>query len=73
MSETPDEIIATAMLLGAEFECSTPPPRGLAPGWWRSRGSTGWYPRKEDAALAHCKRHGFEANFNGDLYNTKEK
>lgn len=74
MSTTHDEIIATAMLLGAEFVqesfATSPRPDGK----WRCLGTTRWYLTKQAAALGFMRRErGIEVDFNGDLYNTKEK
>jgi hypothetical protein len=63
--ETDGEIIATAMLLGAEFKKS-------AHGHWRCQSGgysspTGWYPQKSDAAIGFLHKRGFRLDFNGNI------
>lgn len=71
MSQTEDEIIATAMLLGAEFvQASVEMPKGVAPGAWRCKddqAGTGYYINKHSAALGFLIRRGFNVNFDGDI------
>ncbi|WP_454627739.1 hypothetical protein [Bradyrhizobium cenepequi] len=65
----PDEIIATAMLLGAEFQ----PQRshGGSMYWYVFIGTeiwTGLYPQKHDAALRFLMRRGYALDFNGEIH-----
>jgi hypothetical protein len=71
MSESHDEIIATAMLLGAEFvEGATFLLRGKHISQWSTVGSSRVYTNKLDAALGHLRRvHGVDLNFDGVLTN----
>jgi hypothetical protein len=60
--ETDDEIVATAMLLGAEFEQY---PRDT-PALWRCQ-NTGWHWQKRDGAIAFLHKRGFRLDFNGNI------
>jgi len=74
LSETPEEIIATAMLLGCEFANSGAAGSRCgygAPGRWAYCGSKanapGWYLHKHDAAISFLHSKGFHLDFNGDI------
>ena len=69
--ETDEEIIATAMLLGAEFEKGTAMRDTVrVTHMWRcldSGRSTGWYHKKTDAAVGFLHKRGFRLDFNGNI------
>lgn len=69
-----DDIIATAMLLGATFSCR-PGDRGsdrqAVNHYWTCYGervTTGYYQRKDDAAQKYLMKLGYQINAAGEPY-----